>query len=59
MPLIRTTFRPDIEIEVSEHEESVLRHQKLVVDTKATTAEGAIRAAERQNAQGSAQNEES
>lgn len=59
MPTIRTTFRPDLEIEVTEHEERVLRADDLVVDTKATTAEGAIRAAERQTAQAAAQNEES
>jgi hypothetical protein len=38
------------EIEVSEHEESVLRAQDLVVDTKATTPEGRRRAAERMSA---------
>lgn len=38
------------EIEVSEHEEGVLRAQNLVVDTKATTAEGRRRAAERMSA---------
>lgn len=35
------------EIEVSEHEERVLREQNLVVDTQATTPEGRRRAAER------------
>lgn len=58
MPTIRTKFRPDIELEVTEHEESVLRAQKVVLDTKATTDEGAIRAAERQ-AQTTAQKKES
>lgn len=48
MPDIRTRFRPDLEITVSEHEEGVLRGQNLVVDTTASTPAGAIRAAQRQ-----------
>lgn len=59
MPKIRTTFRPDLELDVSEHEEGVLRAADRVVDTTATTAAGAIRAAERQTAQAAAQTEES
>lgn len=59
MPKIRTTFRPDLEIDVSEHEEGVLRAAGHVFDTKATTDEGARRAAERQTAQAAAQTEES
>ncbi|NUR09330.1 MAG: hypothetical protein HOQ45_20295 [Nocardioidaceae bacterium] len=59
MPKIRTTFRPDLEIDVSEHEEGVLRAAGRVVDTTATTAEGTRRAAQRQNAQDAAQTEES
>lgn len=58
MPKIVTTFTGK-EIDVSEHEEAVLRGYGVVVDTTATTQDGARRAAARQTAQAAAQNEES
>lgn len=58
MPKIVTKFTGE-EIDVSEHEAGVLRAYGVVVDTKATTGEGARRAAENQTAQDAAQTEES
>lgn len=57
MPKIVTTFTGK-EIDVSEHEVAVLRGYGVVVDTKATTEEGARRAAEHKTAQVAAQTEE-
>lgn len=48
MPTIRTTFVPDREIEVGEAELLDLQRQGLVLETKATTDEGARKAAVRQ-----------
>ena len=48
---IRTTIRPDVEVEVSDAELAELRAQGLVLDTKATTDEGAVRAASRQQSE--------
>lgn len=47
---IRTTIRPDEEIEVPPEEATDLHRMGLVADTKATTADGARRAVERQQA---------
>lgn len=47
---VRTTMRPDEEIEVGAQELADLRAQGLVVDTKATTPAGVRRAAEAQTA---------
>lgn len=49
MPKIRTTFRPDEEIEVSEEEAADLRSYGVVLEhTSATTDDGLRKAAERQ-----------
>lgn len=45
---VRTTVNPDVEIEVGQAEYTDLRRQGLLVDTRATTAAGARRAAARQ-----------
>ena len=50
MPKLRTTFEPEKELDVSEQEALDLHRLGVVLDTKATTPEGARRAAER-NAQ--------
>lgn len=50
MPTIRTTNRPEDEIEVSEGEVAHLERLGLVLHTKATTDEGARRAAANQTA---------
>lgn len=47
MPKIRTTFRPEDELDVTEAEELDLRRLGVVLDTKATTDEGARRVAEK------------
>lgn len=47
---IRTTVRPDEEVEISPEEALDLRRMGLVADTKATTAKGARRAVQRQQA---------
>ena len=47
MPKLRTTIRPEEELDVSEQEATDLHRLGLVLDTKATTPEGARRAAER------------
>lgn len=47
MPKLRTTIRPEEELEVSEEEAADLRAMGLVLETKATTDEGARRAAEK------------
>lgn len=48
MPKIRTTFRPDQEIDVSDHEHGELQALGVVLDTTATTDKGLQKAAERQ-----------
>lgn len=45
---VRTTIQPDVELEVDAAEYQTLRAQGLLLDTKATTPEGARRAAARQ-----------
>lgn len=47
---IRTKFRPDQEIEVSESEALDLKRMNVVYEGEATTDEGARRAVERQQA---------
>jgi hypothetical protein len=48
MNTIRTTMQPDVELEVDDRELTDLEAQGLVLHTKATTDEGARRAAENQ-----------
>lgn len=45
---IRTTIQPDVEIEVEGPELLDLQRQGLVLNTRATTPDGARRAAEKQ-----------
>lgn len=47
MPEIRTTFEPDKVITVDDREAAELESQGLIFHTKATTDEGARRAAEK------------
>lgn len=47
---IRTTHKPEEELEVDDAELTDLTRLGFVLDTKATTDEGARRAAERQSA---------
>ena len=47
MPKLRTTIEPEKELDVTEEEATDLRRLGLVLETKATTPEGARRAAER------------
>lgn len=56
---IRTTLRPDKEIEVSEAEALDLERMGVVAKTNATTPEGARRAVERQQAAEAATEKES
>lgn len=51
MPKLRTTIQPEKELDVSEQEAADLRALGIVLETAATTPEGARRAAERQSAQ--------
>lgn len=48
MPKIRTTNEPGVERDVSDEEALDLQRLGLVLETRATTPEGARRAAERQ-----------
>lgn len=55
---IRTTLRPERELDVDDAELTDLDRYGVVLDTKATTDEGARRAAERQTAASTSSNEE-
>lgn len=47
---IRTRMQPEVELDVDDAEYNDLRRQGLILDTKATTDEGARRAAEKAEA---------
>jgi hypothetical protein len=55
MPKLRTTIEPEKELEVSEAEALDLERLGLVLDTRATTDEGARRAAVNATRKGSDQ----
>ena len=50
MPKIRTTIRPDVEVDVSPEEETDLRALGLLYEGNATTDEGAAAAVARKQA---------
>jgi hypothetical protein len=52
VPKLRTTIEPEKELDVSDAEERDLRALGVVLDTHASTPEGARRAAERKTQEG-------